>query len=158
MAWWTELFRKKDDYNIVSNSIPLSTVARWYLYDTSLIEEEHINDFAELIGLTRVSTEGHEMELMESLKRTDDIHTMLPFLDFISDVSSQLFMAIHLNEALESGASDEEIEEQSKSMKNIYKAIALSTLVGAFSSALNIGMIDHNTVKSTVSDIGEENE
>ena len=49
MAWFR---RKKAEYEIISNEIPMSTILRWYLYDTGL---DDANKLAEFVGLNKVS-------------------------------------------------------------------------------------------------------
>jgi len=46
--------------------------------------------------------------------------------------------------------SDEELKEKAEAVKDVYKAVALSTLMGTFSVALNIGIIHTDTVDSGV--------
>lgn len=153
MAWWTNLFRKEPELDIVSNAVPLSTITRWYIYDTNLLAPEAVNDFAEMLGLSRVSSEGHDMEMLESEARLKHLAPLMPFLDYISDISSQLFTAIHLNELLDDDPDADDLDEQANEMKNVYKAVAFSTLIGALASGINIGLIEHNTMNSELSEV-----
>jgi len=41
--------KKKDEFEVDTKEVPLSTVYRWYLYDTELVE--NVNDLAEMVGL-----------------------------------------------------------------------------------------------------------
>jgi len=62
VKWLRRLFNR-DEYVVRRVDIPVSTIVRWYMYDTSLYDE---NDLAELIGLNRVSQEGHVKEQEDS--------------------------------------------------------------------------------------------
>jgi len=64
-------FKKKDNnYEIFTRDIPLSTILRWYIYDTELGEP---NDVVEVMGLNRASEEGDEKEREDSDLRLDNI-------------------------------------------------------------------------------------
>lgn len=148
---------KKEEFEVATQEIPLTTVYRWYLYDTELVED--INDLAEMIGLSRISEEGERKEQEDSEERIKAIAPVFPFLEAISDVSAKTLVAIHLAEVLNSeDLTDIELEERGDSMMSVYKSVALSTLMGAFSIGLHLGMIDTSTVKSDVLNLGEFNE
>jgi hypothetical protein len=158
MAWWTNMFRGESEDEIHTQEVPLSTVYRWYLYDTELVD--NVNDLAEMVGLSRISEEGESKEQEDSKARIAAIAPLFPFLESISDVSAKSLCALHLTELLssEKDVDDEELEERSEAMMSVYKAVALSTLMGAFSIGLHLGMIDTNTVKSDVIEFGEIDE
>jgi hypothetical protein len=158
MAWWTELFRSvpKKESSTHENAVPLSTVLRWYLYDTALVELEEVNDMAEALGLSRISSEGEDMELAESYLRVSEIEPLLPFLESMADMSAQLLTAVHIKEALEQGTADDtDLAASAEKLTVVYKAIALSTLVGTMSSAVYLGLVNHNTVKTNVESTGD---
>lgn len=149
--------RKKAEDEVVVNEIPLTTVFRWYLYDTGLVE--NINDLAEMVGLSRISEEGEEKELEDSEDRLKELKSLYNFIEAVSDMSSQVLTAIHLNEIVTSEGEDaENLEERGESMLQIYKAVALSTLIGAFSTSLSLGMIQNNMVRSTIFELGDIDE
>ena len=75
--------------------VPLSTIYRWYLYDTELVED--VNELAEMIGLSRVSDEGDSKEREESEVRVREIAPIYPYLEAISDVSAKSLVAMHLS-------------------------------------------------------------
>jgi hypothetical protein len=152
MSWFK---RKKPEYEIITNEVPMSTVYRWYLYDTALTE--NVNELAERIGLTPVSPEGESKECEDSEERLAYVEPLYPFLDSISDLSAQVLTHIHIKEAEENGEDIEELMDKLDSMGNVYKAIALSTLMGAFSIALNLGLIEHDTINMTTAYLGDKN-
>jgi hypothetical protein len=146
--------KKKDEFEVDTQEVPLSTVYRWYLYDTELVE--NVNDLAEMVGLSRISEEGESKEEEDSKARVTAIAPLFPFLEAIADVSAKSLVALHLAEVLnsEDELDDHDLEHQGDAMMAVYKAVALSTLMGAFSISLHLGMIETNTVGSNVLDFG----
>ena len=85
-----------------------------------------------------------------------EIEALLPFLESMADMSAQLLTAIHIKEAIEQGTADEsELENSAEKLNVVYKAIALSTLVGTMSSAIYLGLVHHNTVKTNIEAPGD---
>ena len=149
--------KKKEEFEVTTQEVPLSTVYRWYLYDTELVD--NINDLAEMVGLSRISEEGESKELEDSGDRVKAIAPLFPFLESIADISAKSLVALHLAEALSSeDMEDHELEQHGDAMMAVYKAVALSTLMGAFSIGLHLGMIETNTVGADVLDLGGKDE
>lgn len=126
----------------------MSTVSRWYLYDTGL--SDNINDLADGIGLSRISEEGETKEQEDSDRRMDNTEPLFSFLHSMSELSATVMSVVYMNEmAKEAKEIDpEELEEMMDNMHNVYKVIALSTLMGTFSSALELGIISSNILSS----------
>ena len=153
MSWFN---RKKLKYEIITNEVPMSTVMRWYLYDTALTE--NVNELADRIGLTPISQEGEAKEQEDSDERLLNVEPLYVFLESMADLSSQVLVNIHIKELEEHGEDADDLMENLENMANVYKAIALSTLMGTFSSALSLGLIDHATVNMSTYYFGDENE
>jgi hypothetical protein len=154
MSWFNR--KHKHEHRTHSSAVPLSTVFRWYLYDTALVELNEVNDMAEALGLSRISSEGEDMELQESELRVAELDALLPFLESMADMSAQLLTAVHIKGAIEQGtADDDDLEASAEKINIVYKAIALSTLVGTFSSAIYLGLVNHNTVKTNIEPPGD---
>lgn len=89
MSW----FRKKKkkgyyvEYETVVNDVPVSTLIRWFLYDTDLMAP---NKVAPLVGLNPVSQEGDEKEVEESAERLSDMDELMPFLAAMAEISSSV--------------------------------------------------------------------
>lgn len=148
MSWFK---RKKPEFDIITNDVPMSTVYRWYLYDTSLTDD--VNDVAEIIGLSRISEEGEAKELEDSERRMEMAAPLFPFLESMAELSAHVMSALHAKEMVEENpdSSEEEDAETSEilaSMHNVYKAVALSTLIGTLSGALELGIIETSTISS----------
>lgn len=126
---------KNPNYEIISREIPLSTIHRWYLYDTGLADA---NTLAEYVGLSRVSEEGDLKEQEDSTLRISRISELIPYIDTISDMSAETMMALQKSNSTREGLTDEDIE----STRIIYKAVSMSTLIGALSIAFDLGILD----------------
>lgn len=148
VSWFSR--KKLPEFEIVTNDVPMSTVYRWYLYDTSLTDD--INDIAEVIGLSRVSDEGEDKEMEDSERRMAAATPLFPFLESMAELSARVMSAIHITEMAEDDPEldeeDDEVIATIAAMHNVYKAVALSTLVGTISGALELGIIETNTISS----------
>ena len=132
------------DFNTVS--IPISTILRWFLYDSDIVD--NINDLAEALGLSRVSEEGDDKEREESDVRIEKLEPLVPFIDLISDAAASSMAAYHMAEMLNVGEIDESDEDallKNEMMINLYKAVAFAAIVGALSIGFELGILD--TVK-----------
>ena len=139
MKWLRRLFNR-EEYVVHRVDIPVSTIVRWYMYDTSLYDE---NDLAELIGLTRVSQEGHVKEQEDSDNRLLEIQQYVPFLEQMAEISANILTTIQLKEIDDS----EELSAladgmPTEIMHSLFKAVALSTLIGTFSVGTHLQIIN----------------
>lgn len=157
MINWFRRKRNSDKYEIVTSNVPIFTISRWYLYDTDLTE--NVNELAELIGLTPISEEGELKELEDSDLRIKHMSPLFPYLETISNLSSAALSALHTKELLESAPEEERdrLLADIQGMHMVYKAVALSTLIGAFSIGLELGIISHDTVEAKFMYLGEDN-
>ena len=146
MSWFNRFFNKdKDDFELIRKDIPLSTIARWYIYDTELGEP---NEVSNVLGLNMVSDEGDEKEREDSELRLRRIEYLLPFIHSMSDVAADIISGIQIKEILEKNPdAEEEIESELDLMRTMYKVISLSSLIGAFSSAMEIGLIHEGNIE-----------
>jgi len=139
VKWLRRLFNR-EEYVVHRVDIPVSTIVRWYMYDTSLYDE---NDLAELIGLTRVSQEGHVKEQEDSDNRMLEIQQYVPFLEQMAEISANILTTIQLKEIDDS----EELSAladgmPTEIMHSLFKAVALSTLIGTFSVGTHLQIIN----------------
>ena len=142
---WFKRFRKPK-YTATQLDIPMTTILRWYLYDTDLYNP---NDISELLGLSRVSEEGNTKEKQDSDMRVSDVLSIFPYLESIADISANVLTTIHLKEMHDaSSPALEEFSEEIESMATVYKAVALSTLIGAFSIGVNLDLLHLTGVTS----------
>ena len=153
MSWFK---RKKPEYEIVTNAVPISTIYRWYLYDTALTGQ--VNDLAERLGLNPISQEGEAKEQEDSDERLAAVEPLYPFIESIADLSAQVLTNIHIKEMEENGGDIDTLIDNLENMGTVYKAIALSTLMGAFSIALSLNLIQHDTINMDTMYLGDTDE
>jgi len=157
MKWYKKLFDDENEDEITVTDVPLTTIARWYLYDIGMGDE---NETASLIGLNPVSDEGELKERQDSDERVSQIISMLPFVNFISDVAADVITSVQSREMEKSGlpADAKELSEEMEVMRTVYKAISLSSLIGALSIANDLGMISIDAVNSDILERIDEDE
>lgn len=135
MIWFN---KKKYNIEIETSEVPMTTLFRWFLYDTGL---DDANKLAKVVGLTCVSEEGDKKEKEDSNLRLSEIYNLLPYIDAVSSMTADTFVALHKGKI-----GSDLTEEEAESSKIIYKAISMSSLIGAFSIGLNLGIIDSDVI------------
>lgn len=147
--WVKHLFHRKDRYETVINrkDVQISTLLRWFLYDTGLGDP---NEIAVAIGLNPVSAEGEDKELEDSKLRFDSIEYLLPFLEVLSEISSNVMSTIQIQELIkETGRSEAELEHDTELINKMYRVLSLASLVAGFGAAFDIGLISQGDVFQT---------
>lgn len=146
MKWFGKKREEEPEFEVVSSSLPVSNLVRWFLYDTELVEP---NEIAHDMGLTRVSEEGDVKEKEDSDKRLEPVGPLIPFLTMMSEIASQAMCSIqekHIDDDYED--APEQMEKDLESMYQLYKVTCLSALISAFSSAMELGLIFPNEVEN----------
>ena len=139
MKWFRRFFGR-EEYVVHRLEIPVSTIVRWYMYDTDFADQ---NELAELIGLSKVSKEGDVKEQEDSDNRLEAIEQYIPFLTQMAEISANLITTIHTKELQDSGLLVDSIDDrQIEMMQDLFKTIALSTLVGTFSVGTRLQIIN----------------
>lgn len=136
MRFFDWLFNRNNEEFITE--LPVTVLNRWFLYDTGI---GHENELAEAIGLTRVSEEGEAKEREDSDARIEKVSYLLPFLDHISTLTAETVAHSQKSAMLEDGISISEVEHDLEIVKKVYKAIALSSVMSAFSIAAELDFI-----------------
>ncbi len=137
---WLRRFFGREEYVVHRVDIPVSTIVRWYMYDTDFADQ---NELAELIGLSKVSKEGDVKEQEDSDNRLEAIEQYIPFLTQMAEISANLITTIHTKELQDSGLLVDSIDDrQIEMMQDLFKTIALSTLVGTFSVGTRLQIIN----------------
>lgn len=138
--------RKKPEYEIVSKDIPLTNLMRWFLYDTGLINP---NEIASRLNLTPVSDEGDIKEEEDSDNRMGAVAELIPFIEIMADITADAITAIQVKDIEESLEEDgAQITHEMTIMRQMYKVVALSALISAFSSASELGIISTDSVEN----------
>jgi len=139
VKWFKRKKNESPQIEFLQKEVPLSTLLRWYIYDSGLGEP---NDLATLLGLNPVSDEGEEMENDDSDKRMARIDFIMPFLHTIAEMGADVIVSLQVDEIKKNNPEDfEEIDKEENLMRLMYKMVGMSALVGAFSSAMEIGLI-----------------
>lgn len=151
MSFLNRWFRKHKeepfDIEIIKKDIPITTLTRWYIYDTELAEP---NDVANLLGMTNVSEEGNEKEREDSDTRLENIDYLLPYLDIIAKIGADVITSIQVKEITDKNPDDkEEIEREVGTMSVLYRVIGMAAIIGAFSTAMELGLIKPGELSST---------
>jgi hypothetical protein len=144
--WIRGLFNKEPEFEVIRNDVPMSTILRWYLYDTGI---ENPNEIAELVGLTPVSDEGDAKEREDSNKRIEDIMHLMPFIEAVAHISSDVISSIHIKNYIKSNPDEiDSIDEDIESIGLVYKAVAMSNIVGTLAIANHLDLIHLGGVMS----------
>lgn len=140
MKWFRKKRKDKQSINFTlseSNIIPLTTLARWYLYDTDL---EEPNKVAPRLGLSMVSEEGNEKELQDSDKRIDKIVVLYPFIGAIADINAKAVAATQIMHMEEANAGMD-ISDSEAIISELYRVIGHAAITSAFSTAVELGIV-----------------
>ena len=142
---WFKKRREEPEFEIISKDIPLTNLMRWFLYDTGLIEP---NDIAHKLNLPPVSEEGNTKEEEDSDARIGAISELLPFINIMSDIAADVIANIQIQDIEEHEGEDaKQILHEMTTMRQMYKVVALSAVIGAFASAAELGMISNDAVE-----------
>lgn len=141
MSWFSKFKRNKEEIVVETQDLPVSTLVRWFLYDTDLSDP---NDLAIALGLNPVSEEGESKELEDSDNRLFEVADLFPYLDTIAEIAANSVVAAQLSEAGEELSEDAPLHI----MLPLYKLVAQAALVSGFSSAVELGLVTKDRVTS----------
>ncbi len=159
MTWFSKFFGKDEDnfnFDFSPTEFPASTVLRWFIYDVGVGDE---NALAEYLGLTRVSDEGNAKEKEDSDNRLLEIKDLFSYIDYISTVSSDVVTAAQLKVLKESTETkspeiQKELENDLEIMREIYRSVAATTLLGAIAIGVRLGVLEQGGVALEEIDLG----
>ena len=151
MFGWLKRLRGQG-VEIVVDSIPLSTIIRWYLYD---LDVKDANELAEAFGMIPVSGEVEEKEREDALRRRANISPLMSFLDIFAEINSKAISVVQEIELLAAGLTQAQIAASSEFLKHFYRNLSLSVLASAIASAVEIGLL---TVNGSLVSLGDEDE
>lgn len=133
--------KNKEEYEIDSKDVPVSTLVRWFLYDTELMDP---NSGAVALGLNPVSEEGAVVEEEDSDNRLAQIIDLMPFIEIMGAITANSVLAAQ-EEDLPEDLSDKFPVDL---MLPLYELIAKSALVSGLASAVQLGLVSKNTVRT----------
>jgi hypothetical protein len=133
--------KKKHRIDLIREPIPMTTILRWMLYDVGVQDDKKLTA---LIGLTPVSDEGNSKEIEDSEDRLNDIYDILPFAEMISSMSADMIATMHTKDVIAAELVDEIDPQEIEIMKALYKSIAMTATISAFSTGVKLGLIEIN--------------
>lgn len=144
MKWFKK--RKGLDFEIISKDVPITSLMRWFLYDTGLIEP---NEIASRLNLTPVSEEGDIKEEEDSNNRIEAISDLLPFIELMAQITADVVTAIQVKD-IENSLEEQEsqIAHELTVMRQMYKVVALSALLSTFSAAVELDIISTDAIEN----------
>lgn len=142
-----------EDEEWSSKAIPITTLARWYIYD---MVAKDVNKLATALALTPVSEEGDEKESQDSIDRLARVESLIPYMEVMSDINSKVIMQLQrdtLPEEVKEQLADS--EEALEHLLTFYDYVSFAAILSAFSSAAELGIIDVSG-RFTHKETGEE--
>jgi hypothetical protein len=139
MGWFKRFFG--GEYVSDYQEVPFSTITRWPLYDLMLKDP---NKVAIDLGLNPVSKEGDDKEREDSDSRLANLEPLLPFIDVTAELTARILSSLQLDELKDAEDPVELDQEDVAVMIAFFKSVAFSSLIAAFSSAIQLGMIHSN--------------
>lgn len=138
-----------NDYSMSLLGVPMSTLYRWYLYDTAVDDP---NKYAVRAGFTAISKEGEELEKTDSTKRLSKVLPVKDFLTVMSAITADVFGEAIMEVASEVGLIKKEADFESRkdAVKDICITISLAALIPTLSAALELGVLNTDAVASNI--------
>lgn len=134
---------------VVTETVPLSTLIRWYIYDLQI---KDANKLAAEFDLMPVSEEGEQKELDDAEARVDRIYSLLPLVEVFSEINAKAVLTLQTDEMIEMGMKPEQLAEEAETLKGFYQSVSAAALISMLSSALELGIIE---VRGSLVDIEE---
>lgn len=130
--------RKSKDKKIVVKSFNLSSLIRKIMYDTGIPNPE---DVAELIGLSRISSEVAEMEHEASEARLAKLSPIMPILDAHAGITASIVAMSYSVAVSEDDDHDNPDEEGLEALNKLFNMVALAATVSCLTSLLDLNLI-----------------
>ena len=149
MAWFRR--KKEPEITIYTNEVPVSTMVRWFIHDIGY-GEDGVDD---LIGLPRVSEEGLTKESQDSDERLEELEPLLSYIVSMAEIAGNVLSTIAVLSSVddEDPTEDEDLEEVLELIGTLYRSVAFSSMLGAFSIAEALGLISINALTSDLEDM-----
>ena len=125
--------KPEDDDAWETSAVPLTTLARWYVYD---LDVEEANKLAVSLDLSPVSQEGDEKERQDSEERVDRIRGMIPFFNTMSEINARVVFQVQKDNLPSEMKSflDKDSEELAQRGR-FYESMSFEAILSAFSTA-----------------------
>jgi len=134
-------------------NIPMTTIARWYLYDMDAEDPEKV---AAALNLNPISPEGAEKEAQDSVARMTRVLPFEEFVGIMADVNAQAITAIR-NKALRGltalSEDDEDLSEDELEILNeldeatyeLFAQVSYTAILATLSIGFETGLFSPGT-------------
>jgi hypothetical protein len=147
-------FKKPEDrWEFSSDSVPLSTLVRWYMYDAGV---DTPNKAISFFNMTPVSEEGAEKEQQDSNARIKNVLALFPFLAISAEINAKTIASLQKEDMAEHGQNPAVLEQEFERMTEFYEQMSFSALVTAFSAAAELGLVQVTGIFSELGDTSDE--
>lgn len=147
-------FKKPGDrWEFSSDSVPLSTLVRWYMYDAGV---DTPNKAISFFNMTPVSEEGAEKEQQDSSDRIKDVIALFPFLAILAEINAKTIASLQKEDLSEGGQNIAILEQEFERMKEFYEQMSFTALVTAFSAAAKLGLVQVTGIFSELGETSDE--
>jgi hypothetical protein len=148
MGFFDKFKRDRDqEVTLESIELPMSTLARWYLYDMQIENPEVI---ASDLGLVNISEEGSEKERQDSDDRIAMLSGVSEFAEMMAEINASVIGAVKsriVEECISNGTlelDEEELEllyDQMELTDDLSHSIGLSAIMATLSIGINTGLL-----------------
>lgn len=150
--WPFKSNKSSDDDDWEFKAVPLTTLARWYIYD---LDVEDANKLAVALELTPSSPEGDEKERQDSYDRIARIDGMMTFFHTMADINAKVVFQVQKdNLPPEMQGFLDRSSEELEQLVNFYESMSFAAILSAFSTAAELGLVQV-AGKITSKEIGE---
>ena len=130
----------EDDEGWVSKAVPVTTLARWYIYD---MDAKNANKLAVELELTPVSEEGDEKERQDSDLRVERVIALTAFFATMAEINAKAIMQVQKSELPpQVQAAFEKHSHELEQLLHFYQSMSYAAIFSAFSSAAELGLVE----------------
>lgn len=129
--------RKNKDTKIVVKSFNISSLIRKIMYDTGIPNPE---DVAELIGLSRISSEVAEMEYEASEARIAKLSPIMSILDAHASITASIVAMSYSVAVSEEEDREAPDEEELEALNKLFNMVALSATISCLTALVELNL------------------
>jgi len=150
MKWKFWEKEEKHEHKNTLKTVPFASLYRWYCYDIGVTDLDRLDT---RVGLIPISEDAKQMELAASDERMFEISHLMPFLEGMAEISSMVFVETQFKTLAEkSDLNEEELMIMMEMIGVFQKTMALAAIVGSFSAAASLGIIEipYSSIKDEI--------
>lgn len=150
MKWKFWEKEEKHEHKDTLKTVPFASLYRWYCYDIGVTDLDRLDT---RVGLIPISEDAKQMELAASDERMFEIAHLMPFLEGMAEISSMVFVETQFKALAEkSELTEEELMIMMEMIGVFQKTMALAAIVGSFSAAASLGIIEipYSSIKDEI--------